>query len=73
MTIESVGDARAIFERNSVSVERVLLWVEESARDNRRYIEFEGWPSDAVVAEIKKRGFSVTLSDVLIPDTRVSW
>jgi hypothetical protein len=71
--IESADDALRLFERNTKTVEDVLALVERAATRNWRFIRFDGWPSDAVISELRRRGFNVYLSDVLIPDTRVSW
>lgn len=71
--INNATEALALFERSSISLETILSYVEDSAKRNRRFVRFEGWPSDAVVAELIERGFRVELNDVLIPDTRINW
>ena len=73
MTIQNADDAREVFKRSSMTLESILQHVEDCARGNWRYAPFEGWPSDEVIAELKKRGFKVVLSDTLIPDMKVYW
>ena len=71
--IKNAKDALEVFERNSLTVEQILEHVESCARDNWRHASFEGWPSDAVIAELRKLGFKVVLSDHLIPNMKVYW
>ena len=71
--INNATEALEMFQRSSISLATILDYIERSAKSNRRFVRFEGWPSDAVVAELRQRGFRVELNDVLIPDTRIYW
>jgi hypothetical protein len=71
--IKTAKEARHLFDHGSKTVDEVLELIERAARRNSRYVQFDGWPSDEVVGELKLRGFSVTLSEVLSPSTKIFW
>jgi len=73
MTIQTAEDAKALFNHHSKTLEQVLSLIESAARRNSRYVTFDGWPSDEVVGELRQRGFTINLSEVLMPSTRIFW
>ena len=73
MKVQTADEARALFQKSSLSLESVLIYVAENAEDNMRCVAIEGWLGDAVVEELKQRGFSVDLEGDLMPETRITW
>lgn len=73
MSIQNAVEARDLFHRSSGTLETILRWVGESAEKNMLRVCFDGWPSDEVVAELRRRGFRVELKDVLTLSTEVWW